>query len=306
MTPTTPEATMTPSLHADGELHLDLSARTSPTEHPGRAEIGESVVVDGLSTNVLLAGDGAPVLLVHGSGPGVSAYASWRLTIPALADRRRVIAPDLPGFGSTERPAPPMVCDIDRWTAHLIALLDALGVEWAAVVGIDVGGAVALRLAGAHPDRVDRLVLTGSTGVPFPITPGLEAAWGYEPSREAMRRLMKLFTYAREPVDDELAAVRYRASIEPGVAESFAALFPAPRQRWVDEQVTSDDELASLRQPALIVHGREDRVIPMSNALRLFEAIPDARLHVFGRCGHWTQIEYAVEFNRLVADFLAG
>ncbi len=299
---------MTPSLHADDDLGLELGHRPGarPTEPPGRPEVGQSVCVDGLRTNVLLAGRGAPVVLVHGSGPGVSAYATWRLTIPALAGRLWVIAPDLPGFGSTEHPVPPMVCDTDRWTAHLLGVLDALDVERASVVGTSFGGAVALRLASRYPDRVDRLVLMGSVGVPFPITPGLEAVWGYEPSRAAMRRLLDLFAHSRGLVTDELADLRYRASIEPGAAESYAALFPAPRQRWVDEMVTAEEELAALRQPTLVVHGREDRVIPMSNALRLLEVIPNARLHVFGRCGHWTHIEHAEEFNRLVADFLAG
>jgi pimeloyl-ACP methyl ester carboxylesterase len=144
----------------------------------------------------------------------------------------------------------------------------------------------------------------GSVGVPFAITPALDAVWGYEPSVAAMRGLLDLFAYDRSRVDDELARVRYEASVEPGVQESFAAMFPAPRQRWVDAMVTPDDLLAALPHPVLVVHGRDDLVIPLATSLHLLDVLPDVRLHVFGRCGHWTQIEHVDAFSRLLLDFL--
>ena len=94
------------------------------------------------------------------------------------------------------------------------------------------------------------------------------------------------------------------ASIRPGFQESFAAMFPAPRQRGVDGLATPEEQVRGLRQPTLIVHGRDDQVIPLDNAYRFLQLIVDSRLHVFGRCGHWTQIEHAGAFNRLVLDFL--
>ena len=272
-----------------------------------RPEIGASVVADGIATNYLEAGDPSapPVLLLHGSGPGVTAYANWRLTIPDLATRVRVVAPDLVGFGFTERPDT-VVYDMDTWVGQVVGLLDALGIERASVVGNSFGGALALRLAARYPDRVDRLVLMGSVGVPFPITDGLDRVWGYEPSIESMKELIGLFAHSRELVTDELAEVRYRASVQPGFQESFAAMFPAPRQRWVDAMVTPDEEIAALPQRTLVVHGREDRIIPLDNALHLLRTVPDVQLHVFGRCGHWTQIEHADAFNRLVLDFVTS
>jgi pimeloyl-ACP methyl ester carboxylesterase len=282
---------------------------TAPTHGTGtanaRPEIGASVVAGGLATNYLESGQGAPVLLIHGSGPGVSAYANWRLTIPTLAERFHVVAPDMAGFGFSERPAH-ATYDLDLWVGQVVGLLDALGLDRVSVVGNSFGGAVALRLATSHPQLVDRLVLMGSVGVPFPITEGLDAVWGYEPSVPNMRRLLDIFAFNSELASDELAEVRFRASTQPGVQESFAAMFPAPRQRWVDAMVTTDDELATLSQPTLAVHGREDRVIALENSLRLMRLIPDMQLHVFGRRGHWTQIEHTVEFNRIVGDFLAG
>ena len=274
------------------------------SESTDRPEIGLSAEAAGITTNYLTAGDGKPVLLLHGSGPGVTAYANWRLTIPALSQHLRVIAPDLVGFGFTERPES-VSYDMDTWVGQAIGLLDALDIERAHLVGNSFGGALALALASRHPDRVERLVLLGSVGVPFEITDGLDRVWGYEPSIAQMRELLDLFAYSRELVSDELAEVRYRASIQPGFQESFAAMFPAPRQRWVDAMVTPDEDLARLPHPTLVVHGRDDLIIPPANALHLLDTIPDVRLHIFGRCGHWTQIEHADEFNRLVVSFLS-
>jgi len=277
------------------------------TESLPRPEIGGSVVAAGITTNYLHDGDAGapPVLLLHGSGPGVTAYANWRLTIPTLATRLRVVAPDLVGFGFTERPDG-VEYSLDLWVDQVLGVMDGLGIERASVVGNSFGGGLALRLAARHPDRVDRLVLMGSVGVPFPITDGLDRVWGYEPSIERMKELIGLFAWSRELVTDELAEVRYRASIQPGFQESFSAMFPAPRQRWVDSMVTPAEEISALPHRTLVVHGREDRIIPLDNAVVLLGLVPDAQLHVFGRCGHWTQIEHAEEFNRLVLEFLTG
>ncbi len=276
------------------------------TAAPGRTwDVGTTVLAAGIRTNYLEAGAGDPVVLVHGSGPGVSAYANWRAVLPLLARRFRVLAPDMAGFGYTERPGG-ISYQIGTWTGQLLGFLDALGLERVHLVGNSFGGALALRVAARHPQRVAGLVLMGSVGLSFPITEGLDAVWGYQPSPGNMRALLDIFAYSRELVTDELADVRYRASIRPGVQEAYAAMFPAPRQRWVDALATPEEEIAALPHPVLLVHGREDRVIPLEVSLRLLQLIGDARLHVFGRCGHWTQIERAAEFARLVAGFLAS
>lgn len=266
-------------------------------------EIGRSVIANGIRTNVHDQGRGQPLLLIHGSGPGVSAWANWRLNMPALSQVARVIAPDMVGFGYTDRP-PGMRLDMATWVAQAIGVLDALQIAQADVVGNSFGGALALAMTIAHPQRVRRLVLMGSVGVPFAITPALDAVWGYEPSIDAMRALLDLFAYDRSLVNDDLARLRYQASIQPGFQESYAALFPAPRQRWVDAMASAEADIRALRQQTLVIHGRQDRVIPLQNSITLADWIANSQLHVYGQCGHWTQIEHADSFNRLVADFV--
>lgn len=269
----------------------------------GNPEIAASLQTKGFSTNYHDQGDGFPLLLIHGSGPGVSAWANWRGVIPGLTDKHRVIAPDMVGFGFTERPEG-FEYSLDAWIAQLISLMDSLDVEQADLIGNSFGGAVALATCIKHPERVRRLVLMGSVGISFELTPGLDEVWGYTPSVENMRKLMDLFAWDRNLVNDELAQLRYEASTRPGVQESYASLFPAPRQRWVEAMASDEQDIRAIDKPALVIHGRDDRVIPLSNSLKLAEWIEDAELHVFGHCGHWTQIEKNQRFIALVKEFL--
>ena len=265
-------------------------------------EIGRTVDAGGIATNLHDRGGGPPVLLLHGSGPGVTAWANWRTVLPRLEDRFRVVAPDIVGFGYTERPAG-AVYRMPYWRDHAVAVLDALGIETCGIVGNSFGGGLALALAAAHPDRVEKLVLMGSAGYPFEITPGLDAVWGYEPSPERMRELIGLFAHDGSIVTDDLVRLRYEASIRPGYQESYAAMFPAPRQRHVEAMAQSEETLRALGHDTLIVHGRDDRIIPLESSIALHRLIPRSQLHVFGQCGHWTQIEQNDRFCRLVADF---
>ncbi len=272
--------------------------------NPSSPEIGRSVVAAGIRTNYHDLGEGFPLLMIHGSGPGVSAWANWRLVMPELARQARVIAPDMVGFGFTERPAGQRYT-MDAWVDQAVGLLDALGIGQADLVGNSFGGALAVALTIRHPQRVRRLVLMGAVGVPFPITEGLDAVWGYTPSIANMRGILDYFAWDRGLVNDELARLRYAASIQPGFQEAFAAMFPAPRQRWVDAMTSPEAAIAALPHETLIIHGRDDRVIPLATSLRFAELISRSQLHVYGRCGHWTQIEHAARFARLVGDFLA-
>lgn len=266
-------------------------------------EIGRSIVAGGLRTNYHDMGSGSPVVLIHGSGPGVSAWANWRLALPVLGRTRRAIAPDMAGFGYTDRP-PGIRYTLDQWVQQAVGFLDALDLERVDLVGNSFGGALSLAIAIRHPGRVRRLVLMGAAGVKFELTPGLDAVWGYTPSVESMKTIMGWFAFDQSLMSDDLARLRYEASIRPGVQEAWQAMFPAPRQRWIDALASDEEAIARIPHETLVIHGREDRIVPLSNSERLSSLIPRSQLHVFGRCGHWTQIEHGVRFVRLVDDFL--
>ncbi len=269
-------------------------------------EIGKSVVAAGLKTNYLEAGEGEPLLLIHGSGPGVTAYANWRLVLPVLSKRYRVLAPDISGFGYTERKAD-QVYDMEHWVAHLIGFMDAVGVKKAHVVGNSFGGGLTLASTVRHPDRFDRLALMGASGTHFDMTPELDAVWGYQPSIENMRNAIMTFAFDTSIVTDDLVKSRYEASIRPGYQESYSRLFPGPnRQRHIAALATPDEKLRALKHRVLVIHGRDDRIVPLSASLRLHSLIPHSDLHVFGECGHWTQIEKKDGFVQLVDNFFSN
>ena len=270
---------------------------------PTNPELGQTVEVAGARVNYLEAGGGAPVILLHGSGPGVTGYANWRLLLPKLAPHCHVLAPDVVGFGYTEGPTA-FDYSLDGWVDFVCGFMDALGIVCADFVGNSFGGGLTLALAARHPARVRRLVLMGAAGLDFELTPGLDSVWGYEPSPEAMRGLMKLFAFDPALVRDDIVRSRYEASIRPGYQETYSKLFPAPRQRHIARLATPEEAIRRVRQPALIVHGREDRIVPVECAWRMFQLLPNAELHVFGQCGHWTQVEKAGPFGDLVEQFL--
>lgn len=266
--------------------------------------IGRSVTALDVATNYHDAGAGAAVVLLHGSAPGVSAWSNWQAAIPVFARSWRVIAPDIPGFGYTERPAGAKY-DMAYWVKHLVAFLDALNIEKAVFVGNSFGGGLALSLCLAAPQRVTALVLMGSGGVSFEATEGLMASWGYTPSEDNMRSLFNRFVYDPAIVTDELVSSRYQASMEPGALDVFDQLMP-PERRVPGVQVPGIplETLRKIEKETLIIHGREDQVVPLANSLTLHQCISQSQLHVFGQCGHWAQSEHRDRFHGLVEDFL--
>jgi pimeloyl-ACP methyl ester carboxylesterase len=263
-----------------------------------------SIDAGGIQTSYLEAGAGEPVVMLHGSGPGVSAMANWQHNIGALSERFRVLAPDIVGFGVTKRPDD-IVYSLRTWTDHVWAFLDAHGIEKAAIVGNSLGGRIALQMATDRPDRITKMVLMGAPGVGMTPTEGLAALRAYQPSHNAMRDLLRNY-FAVDPamITDDLVTIRYEASIADGAYEAYRAMFFDPRHAG-SELGINENEVRAIATPILLVHGREDKVVPLQVSLKMLGLLPNADLHVFSACGHWTQIERADEFSTLVTDYLA-
>lgn len=267
-------------------------------------EIANNIKTGSFNTNYHDIGSGEVVVLIHGSGPGVSSYANWRFTMPELAKKFRVIAPDMVGFGYSDRPEN-IIYSMDVWVQQIIDLMDALGLQKVNLVGNSFGGALALALAIRYPNRFEKIVLMGAVGVSFDLTYGLDKVWGYTPSLENMKVLLDIFAYNRELVTDDLAKLRYEASIKEGFQESFSTMFPAPRQNGIELMASDESDIKNIKNDVLIIHGREDKVIPLQNSIRFNQLIKKSQLHIFGECGHWSQIEHKDRFNKLLLDFFS-
>ena len=245
------------------------------TENPA---IGKDVEANGIRTNYLEAGSGGPdrrassTARARASRPTRTGAACCRCSASTSA----CVAPDMVGFGYSERPEKPDY-SLDTWADQTLGVMDALGIEKAHLVGNSFGGGIALRLATKHPDRVDKMVLMGSMGVPFEITEGLDNVWGYEGTLEHMKTVMGYFAYDKSLTSGDLAQARFEGATQPGFQESFSSMFPAPRQRWVESMTVPDDEIRALPHRTLIVHGREDQVIPLETSLQAAAAARQRR-----------------------------
>jgi len=222
---------------------------------------------------------------------------------PSLAENLRVLVPDLVGFGYTETPDDFQFQFMSSWVDQIIALMDQLKISRAHLVGNSFGGSLTLWLATQHVEYFDRLVLMGPGGWPSIVNDNLAELWSYKPSVENMKRLMDIMAFDRALVTDELAQLRYQATIREGAQETFERVFPPPYQRWLDAQVLPVAKLRALANETLIIHGRDDIVVDPAVSMNLHKHIQNSQLHLFGNCGHWTQIEHAARFQRLVREF---
>ncbi|KRB86512.1 hypothetical protein ASE00_07375 [Sphingomonas sp. Root710] len=272
---------------------------------PALSEIGKSVIAKGLKTNYLEMGEGKPIILIHGSGPGVSAYANWRLVLPKIAKYARAIAVDIAGFGFTEL-EPGAHYTLDYWLEHLTSFLDALGIERASFLGNSFGGMLATHLALRDPARVERIAMMGSNLMSFEITPALDKLWGqHELSREVMTEHMRFFPWDKSIITDDLITSRLNACARPDYQAAFASMFRAPRQESIDALALSEEQLGRLECEALLIHGREDVVVPPEVSIRAHHAIPRSQLHMFGQTGHWVMIEQTQAFCALIEEFFS-
>ncbi|OBG59881.1 alpha/beta fold hydrolase [Mycobacterium sp. E3339] len=275
--------------------------------------IERTVRVNGKDIFLVEAGDGPPVVLLHGGGPGASGVSNYSKNIESLAENFRVIVPDMPGYGRSSK-------GVDRddpfgfLADHIRGMLDQLGIERAHLVGNSYGGACALRLALDTPHRVDKLVLMGpggvgtSRGLP---TAGLKSLLSYYggdgPSPDKLRTFIRSYlVYDGESVPEALIESRYQSSIEPEVVANPPLQRPtSPKALWRMD-FTRDRRLKHLATPTLVIWGRDDKVNKPSGAAMLGERMPNADVLITAKTGHWVQWERADFFNAVTTAFLTA
>jgi len=270
------------------------------------------VDLKGLRARCLVAGEaGPPVVLIHGLGASAEI---WSGNLAALSSRFRVYAPDLPGFGRTEKPGW-MDYSPAAYSRFIREFMTARGIGRAALVGHSLGGGVALRVILDEPGRVERLALVSSAGLGRDVSLPLRVAslpWFdrifFKPSLAVFIHFLHRLVYDPAAITSEFARMYYEMFFQPGSVRAFTGILRAiATLRGARPGVLEDIRrgLAAITVPTLIVWGRQDRILPVSQGVDAAGRIPGARLHIFERCGHMPNIEYPDEFNRVLLDFLA-
>lgn len=259
------------------------------------------------------SGSGPALVMLHGGGPGSSGLGNYHQNLPALASRFRVILPDQPGFGGSYRPTEE---DLDARSITEITVdalfqtLDELGVQTFHLLGNSLGGAAAIGMAQARPDRVTGLVLMAPGGgwLPFGPTPteGQKEMFRYYngggPSPKKMAAFIRAMVYDHRQFGADAVQERYEASLDESHIAFYHRYNAAFAKRHGMDPLWRD--LHKITAPTLLLWGRDDRTITFDGAQIMLKQIPDVQLHVFGGCGHWVQLERQRDFERLVADFL--
>jgi pimeloyl-ACP methyl ester carboxylesterase len=288
---------------------IQAAARPVPAQR--LSEYGAFVTVDGLSVHVWQKGRQrrgvVPVILIHGFG---ASNWCWRHTIGVLSERRWVLAPDLPGFGLTDKPEG-FDYSLSGYARFIVSFMDAMGIREAILVGNSMGGGAAIKTALLVPDRVRRLILIDSLGyykrafqiyrlVALPIIRDLVTSVAGERS---IRLLLKARVYYDPSRLDDQTPRRFAAAYRTQNGRKaliwvYRGLAPLP--------VIATQEIAAVTTPTLIIWGEKDKILPVDHARRFGRDIAGSTTVVMPGVGHVPHEEEPEAVNRLISDFIEG
>ena len=263
-----------------------------------------------IKTRYFTMGEKGPVvILLHGLGDCADV---WRYNISPLAERHRVFAPDLLGFGFTDKPDIEYTPEV--YLRFIQDFLSACAVERCHLVGHSLGGGLALKYALTHPGQVDKLVLVSSAALGPEATWPLRLStlpfigpWALHPTKEILRVFFKRLVYDPDVIDDDFVDLRYRLLLPEGNRRALLKILRSLLTiRGVHPDILNPvlTNLSRIKSPTLVIWGTHDRILPLSHAYRAKAEIPGAILHVFDKCGHMPNFEYPQKFNDLVTAFL--
>jgi pimeloyl-ACP methyl ester carboxylesterase len=270
--------------------------------------------VYGVKTHYVHAGEGEPVILLHGAGPGASGETGWRKTIPALAERFHVYALDQIGYGYTDRPL--IEYSFQTMVNHVAGFVEALGLDQVRLVGNSQGGYVAMKYALDHPSRPKQLgliatgTLAGACGILGEH--GREAPLPrFDGTRESLRAFMAVIVNDPEALSDDLLDQRMELALMPGHQEARRSLL---RYRQVLASDTNQRQLYEVGArlplftiPWCMIWGADDKSAPLDPLGHAMHAMfPDIPFHVVQGAGHQVQTDQPDECNRLLLDFFGA
>lgn len=252
---------------------------------------GETRTIAGFATRCWQGGAGFPVLIIHGSGPGASAIGNWGGLLDALAERYRVMAFDLIGFGESTRKASPPHFDVALWCEQASRALALLDGETVGIMGHSVGGAIALKLA-AQNRRIGKVLTTGCMGTDVRVNAHLKRLWRCPKSRDELRAVSMSLVYDRSLIDEPFLDRRMQVIGVPEHRRHFDSMFSGDLQQYVRAATLSEEELANISCDVLMVHGRDDEPFPPEEtSWVLARRLPNADVVGLSRCGHCVALE---------------
>jgi 2-hydroxymuconate-semialdehyde hydrolase len=256
----------------------------------------DSFSFEGLRVAYEVRGAGAPLLLLHGSGPGASSLGNWRTVLPALAERFTVHTVDLVGFGRSDRKSQAPYFDYPLWVRQAEAMLARIGGDGpVGIIGHSLSGAIALTLA-SRQRRVAAVMTTGSMGASFTPNDATHRTWRCPRNRDELRRAIEGLVHDASRIDDAYLDAREPVVFAPDYADYFDTMFGGDQQRYIDAAVLSPDVLAAIRCPVLMLHGRDDTAFPASVSLEVSKSIADADVVLLARCSHSVAFEHPSKF----------
>lgn len=267
------------------------------------------IKVGSINTRYWCAGKGTPVILLHGGGSSIEV---WQHNIEVLAKNHCVLAFDMVGTGLSDKPA--VTYSLDYQLQFLRSFLNTLDIRKASLIGNSMGGSIALKFALESPERVSKLGLISSFGLgrEIDIYDRLLAAFPaiaklISPNRNGIRMVLNSCVYNPKSVPAEWIELNYQR-FNLRQKEALISLLVTNLDFWgVRQEVFRPiiQQLDCIKAPTLIVWGKQDSITPVAHAYIASQKILNSQLHIFERCGHWAQVEYPKEFNRLVSEFLA-
>jgi 2-hydroxymuconate-semialdehyde hydrolase len=246
----------------------------------------KQATIAGHDVHYWTGGEGFPILMLHGIGPGTSIVGNYQPVLEPLSRFCHIVAPDLIGFGKSARKTAAPFFDVALWVEQGLAMLDLLPPGPCGIAGHSLGGALALKIASRSP-RVTKVLTSSSIGARYALPAALDQFWAVPADDAALARAMQRMVHDPTAVTADMIADRWSLFQSPGYADYFGSMFASPRQRYIDAAILDDDEIARITARVVMLHGRDDQPCPAeATSLAIARRLPGADLRLLAACGH--------------------
>lgn len=245
---------------------------------------------EGMQVGYYYAGQGQPLLLIHGSGPGASSLGNWGRILEPLGMNFTVYAMDLIGFGISDRKPEKPYFDFEMWVRQAKAMIDYIGVDEIGVIGHSISAAIALKVA-ASDKRIKSVLTTGAIGAPFKASEATQRIWRCPKNRDELVNTLGTLIHDKSVIDENYISAREPVVFQEGYAEYFDEMFAGEPQQYVEKTTLSNETLSAVNCPVIMLHGRDDIPFPASSSELLSQKIRNADLQILSNCSHSVVLE---------------